>query len=355
MTPDSKHPTDNQEPNEALTTSQDVAPETTYKASEVTTQEATQASAEKPQQNTPGVLIMQWLTYAFWGWLIIGLIWLISVILANAITGADVSGIVPYAIAATIVMLPIAFATDLFYRKHEPVTKSGAATVIMVIHAVIFALLGIGALIVSVFTGLNALINIESSNDAVTVVVLSSLFATLVYAAAFVRTLNPFKKPLGARVYAFTMLGVAALLLVLSVAGPVITSMTTYNDRLIEKNLDAVQYAVENYTEENGKLPAELGQVTIYNDVAEKLVQDGKVHYIPGEKETSRVKLSNTYYRYQLCVTYDRENNERENYASYDRHNNNYALYMTMTPHDAGEVCYKLKASAPNTDPAIVE
>jgi len=312
-------------------------------------------SVESPTQvNTPGVLIMQWLTYAFWGWLIVGLIWLITVILSNAITGADVSGIVPYAIAATIVMLPIAFVTDLFYRKHEPTTKSGAATVIMVIHAVIFALLGIGALIVSVFTGLNALINIESSNDVVTVIVLSSLFSTLVYAAAFVRTLNPFKKPLGNRIYAFAMLGVTLLLLIFAIVGPVITTIATRGDRLIESNLSSVENAVQDYVRDNGKLPTSLDQVSLFDKDAEALVKNGEVKYIPEGAETAPTNFSNTYVRYQLCVTYDRENND-SGYSSYYAQNNEYETYVRTTPHDAGEVCYKLRTIVPKTDSIILE
>ncbi len=314
---------------------------------------ATDPTTPKPQPNTPGVLIMQWLTYAFWGWLIIGLIWLITVILTNAITGADVSGIVPYAIAATVVMLPIAFVTDLFYRKHEPVTKTGAATVIMVIHAVIFALLGISALIVSVFTGLNALINIDSGNDVVMVIVLSSLFATLVYAAAFLRTLNPFKKQLGTRIYAFAMLGVAVVLLVFAVVGPVITTIATRNDRLIESNLSSVENGIQDYARDNGTLPTSLDQVSLFSKDAETLVKNGEVKYIAEGAKTTDTSFSNTYLRYQLCVTYDHENNNYDAY--YSSNPNDYATYVRTTPHDAGEVCYKLQTLVPKTDPVTIE
>ncbi|MGH7218156.1 MAG: hypothetical protein ACREGE_01780 [Candidatus Microsaccharimonas sp.] len=308
----------------------------------------------KTQANTPGVLILQWLTYAFWGWLIVGLIWLITVILTNAIAGADVSGIVPYAIAATIVMLPIAFVTDLFYRKHEPITKTGAATVIMVIHAVIFALLGIGALIVSVFTELNALINVERASDVVMVIVLSSLFSTLVYTAAFVRTLNPFKKPLGTRIYAFAMLGVALLLLTFAIVGPVLTTIATRNDRLIENNLSSVENAVQDYVRDNGELPANLDQVSIFDEDAESLVKNGEVKYTPEGVEPATTSFGSTYLRYQLCVTYDRENND-SGYSSYYAQNDEYETYVRTTPHDAGEVCYKLRTIVPKTDSTILE
>lgn len=300
----------------------------------------------KTQVNTPGVLILQWLTYAFWGWLIIGLIWLITVILTNAITGADVSGIVPYAIAATVVILPIAFVTDLFYRKYEPAAKTGAATVIMVIHAVIFALLGIGALITSAFTGLNALINIENGSDVVTIVVLSSLFATLVYAAAFLRTLNPFKKPIGTRIYSFAMLGVALLLLALAIIGPVVTTISTRGDRLIENNLPYVENAIQDYVRENDKLPTSLDQVSIFEEEAETLVKSGEVKYI-AEGITEDTVIGGTYLRYQLCVTYD---HAYKDYADTTGRTERYTTYLRATPHDAGEVCYKLQTYAPKAE-----
>src|SRR5690606_24348193 len=117
-------------------------------------------TSEKQPHNTPGIIILQWLTYAFWGWLIVGLIWLIALVFMNALTDSaeDVLGMLPYAIAGTTVVLPIALTWDLFYRKHEPKKKTGGASVIMILPAVIFALPGIGALILAVFMLVNMLL-----------------------------------------------------------------------------------------------------------------------------------------------------------------------------------------------------
>lgn len=315
------------------------------------------AKDTKPPVNTPGVLILQWLTYAFWGWLIMSLIWLITVILSNAITGADVSGIVPYAIAAAIVLLPIAFVTDFLYRKHEPVTKTGAATVIMVIHAVIFALLGIGALIVSVFTALNASINFERNNDVAMVAIFSALFAALVYAAAFLRTLNPFKARAGAkllatRTYSFAMLGVTVLLLIFAIVGPVITTVATRNDRLIEQNIYSIESGVDDYANKHGELPATLDQVHISYKDGRAIVADGKVKYVPEGTSNTRKLTGHTYLRYQLCVNYERENDDTGyGYSSYYPSPNEYSTTIQPVPHEAGEVCYKLETFVPtNTE-----
>lgn len=300
----------------------------------------------KPQTSTAGVLVLQWLTYAFWGWLIVALIWVMSVVLVNAIIGTSVGDVVPYAIAASVVLLPLAFVTDLFYRKHEPLRKAGAATVIMVIHAVIFALLGIGALITSVFTGLNALINIADSNDSTLVVVLVAVFATILYTAAFLRTLNPFKKKTGALVYAFSMLGVTLVLLTAAIVGPVVATIATRGDRNIEQALPTIQSAIRNYATRNNELPANLDQLSIRSDKASELIASNGVEYIPEGKVTDNTGgFERTHFRYQLCVVYDRESQDDSNYYdSYgDVDNGGYATYLDVSLHDAGRTCYKLR------------
>ncbi|MGH7250207.1 MAG: hypothetical protein ACREGC_04480, partial [Minisyncoccia bacterium] len=102
--------------------------------------------------NTPNVIVMQWLTYAFWGWTALSLSILTGIVLANFINKADMGSFTPYAIAAVLVLLPISFVCDYFYSKHEPGKNTGSAMVVMVIHAVLFALFGVGALIGIVFS-----------------------------------------------------------------------------------------------------------------------------------------------------------------------------------------------------------
>lgn len=301
----------------------------------------------EPQTSSAGVLVLQWLTYAFWGWLIIALIWLMSVVLVNAILHESVSEVVPYAIAATVVLLPLAFVTDLFYRKYEPLRKAGAATVIMVIHAVIFALLGIGALITSVFTGLNALINDTPNSDSTTVVVLVALFATVLYGAAFLRTLNPFKKTIGSRIYAFAMLGAAVLLLIIAVVGPVVTTLASRGDRQLEQAVVNVNRAVQDYVSENNELPKDLNAVTLDEDSDMAVVRENKIEYRPeGAAPTTSENEFNTQkrFRYQLCVTYTHEGkNNRSSYYRDRSSNNRYTSYPMTTSHDAGRTCYKLQ------------
>ncbi|MFZ1250160.1 MAG: hypothetical protein WAR37_01805 [Candidatus Microsaccharimonas sp.] len=306
------------------------------------TQQPLATPPAKPQPSSAGVIILEWLSYAFWGWLIIGIIWLLSVILTNAIVGTAVNDVVPYAIAASVVLLPLAFITDLFYRKREPARKVGAAMVIMVIHAVIFALLAISALIVSVFTGINFVINSVDPGDITAVVILVSVAAFILYAAAFLRTLNPFKKIKGSLIYAISMLTITVLLLVFAVVGPVMTTLATRKDRQIEAALPTVSYAIQNYVSENDALPTNLSDITPRSDSAEKVIKDGWIEYKPEGMQVSFNENLTSYYRYQLCVNYDRESKESGGYYSYND-NSGYTTSLDAAPHSAGKVCYKVR------------
>lgn len=302
----------------------------------------------RPQTSSAGVVVLQWLTYAFWGWLILGLIWLLSVILINAIVGSSVNEIVPYAIAASIVLLPLAFICDLFYRKYEPIKKAGASMIIMVIHSVLFALLGIAALIVTVFTTLNMAINIDESVDAQLVTALTAGFATILYAATFLRTLSPFKSKKITLIYGLSMLAITVLLLVFAIAGPVIKSFATRDDRRIEVSLPFIQNSIENYITSNNALPASLHNVTIDNDAAAKLVADNKVEYISDGKVIKQSGSSERVsYHYQLCVTYTAATRSpyggSSGYSSYSEDDDDYASYLATYSHKAGRVCYKLQ------------
>lgn len=294
-------------------------------------------------QNSAGVLVLQWLTYAFWGWLILALIWLMTVVLANAILDEDVSGMVPYAMAAGIVLLPLAFITDHFYRKHEPLKKVGGAAIIMVLHTVLFAILGIVCLIIAVFTGVNLAIN-SGDVDARLVSLSIAAFAAVLYGAAFLRTLNPFKSRKPLSIYSFAMLGLTVLLLIFAIAGPLAKSVATRNDRLIEQNLSTVQRAVNEHIEEKNALPESLKDIELDSPEAQRLVDEDLVTYkkeASVSKSTIRSDEKSVEYRYQLCVEYSSAN---DRYKSQYYRQDEYSEFLSISYHDAGEQCYKLKS-----------
>jgi len=301
---------------------------------------------EVPPHNSPGVVILQWLTYAFWGWLIVALIWLIGVIVATAQGSAGATESIPYAIAASVVLLPLAFVCDLLYRKHEPVKKSGAAMVIMVIHAVLFALLGIGALITTVFLGLSLVINGNSITSGQVTALATTGAGALLYAGAFVRTLNPIKTKKLAMMYSTAMLVVSIGLLALGVVGPLVQSIASRDDRLIEEHLGTVNSAVNQYIADNQKLPTSLNNVALGSQGAQELVDSNRVEYIPGEPVTKPTINggSNMAYRYKLCVTYKAAAQNSSSYST-QRHNSDavYSSFVSVYGHGAGRTCYNLQ------------
>lgn len=298
--------------------------------------------------NTAGIMILQWLTYAFWGWTVLSLSILTAIVIANFINASNAGGSTPYAIAAVLVLLPISLVCDYFYSRREPAHKTGAATVIMVIHAVIFALFGIGALICAVF----GLVQLgTSSNDPKNTYVLlfSSLIIAVIYGATFLRTLNPGSSNWLRRAFTIVMAGTVILMTILGFVGPVAQERLTRDDRLINTNLYSVQSGISNYLSENGKLPSTLDQITVRGD-AETLIERKLVEYKPNTKRatssesTSRLDSGRgiTYF-YELCVTYAKADSDGDSYTEKLGNEGGYADYLSTSGHPAGRVCYKLK------------
>jgi len=164
-------------------------------------------------------IIIQWLTYAFWGWTVLILSILTSLVFAQLLNSSSSSNADYYVISAAIVLLPISFVTDFFYSKKEPKKKESAAMVVMVIHAVLFALFGIGALIFAVFSFVSLLTS-SGSHTSTYVSLWSSILITIFYAATFIRTINPAKLPWISKAYKIFMVVVILLFILLGFLKP---------------------------------------------------------------------------------------------------------------------------------------
>lgn len=310
--------------------------------------------------STAGVIVLQWLTYAFWGWLIVALIWLVGIVLADALLNESVDDIVPYSLAATIVLLPIAFLTDFFYRRHEPVKKTGAATVIMVIHAVIFALLGIGALIGAVFMALAMMLRDGDIHEGQIVTLITLLFAVVLYVFAFLRTINPFNSKKVAFFYGIGMLVISAAAILFGIFGPIVTSIQLRDDRRIERHLSSVQDVVDDYIQTNKKLPENLNTLDYDGEEqAQALVDDNLVTYkkINEGKVLESDDFSSLYnkqnvFRYQLCVEYKKASPEYTQSYSYRERSSDdeYTSRVLTSRHPEGGICYKLQETVYNMD-----
>lgn len=315
----------------------------------------TKISASK-KTNSPGLIILQWLTYALWGWTVLALIWLIATVITNFISDFDTSDTIPYAIASVAVLLPIAAICDWFYIKREPLKKFGAAMVVMVIHAVIFALCGIGALIVAVFSGVK--ITIATGDTTMMQVSLyTALIVAAVYAASFLRTLNPVKSRRSGYTYIGFMSIVAVTAIALGISGPLAQAQISKDDRLIAENLLILNSEIQNYTDNNKKLPQNLRELRLDND-AQQLIDRNLVHYKEVLPSTTTEKTADDYtktFYYELCVTYKTKRGNAYNMSDYTNPDKNgYSEYLdTIYAHPKGDVCYKLRTTDRTSEKSV--
>ncbi len=317
--------------------------------------------------NSPGVLVLQWLTYAFWGWTILALAWLTAISVGFFLNPSSSeyyqSEMVAYSLAAVIVLFVISLICDVFYSRREVLQKTGGAMVIMIIHAVIFALFGIGSLIVAVFAIVRLLIGDSDGSSygdsgALTTLITGSVI-TLVYGATLLRTVRPFKLKRSGLVYWIFMAVVTISITVLAIAGPTWNARMTRDDRLIERALPRLSDTINNHTAKADALPQTLAEVRDEaSEEARQLIDRNLVEYTPGKKvkqpDTNGedmplvspaskpviAPVDNDAYSYTLCVTYKAKKGS-DAYPAMER-----VRYSQTSPdtfyHQAGRVCYDL-------------
>lgn len=317
--------------------------------------------------NSPGSLVLQWLTYAFWGWTVLALAWLTTISVGFFIdkSNGSESTTIAYSLSAVVVLFLISLVCDILYTKREQLVKHGAAMVIMIIHAVLFALFGIGALIVAVFAVVRLLIGDsttgEQYGDSGTLTTLiTGLVIAVVYGATLMRTLRPFKLKRSSLVYWIFMTLVTGAVVALALAGPTWNARQTRDDRLIERSLSGVSEAVRVYTEKSNKLPASLEDVRDQTTGdARTLIDRGLVEYTAGQKLPADPATTVTpdkpialpdsadAYSYKLCVTYKAKKGPETPY--YGKDGSYYAVTSPDTyQHEAGRVCYDLQTEYTN-------
>lgn len=301
-----------------------------------------------------GVLILQWLTYAFWGWTLLAFVWLLYIVMASLVNGDNVTGMIPFAIAASVVLLPISFACDWFYTKRESSKKQGAEMLIMVVHAVIFALFGIGMLVSALVVALQMVITTPPDASSQIVWLITFIVSALFYAITFIRTLNPKPKLKLQHKYSYIMAVTISILIILGFFGPVAQASLTRNDRDIAAYLDDVASAVNTYVMDKNALPNSLGDVELDGVAADIVARDLVMYRKEDSSDDSKALAPNdnsvtesqyTYYRYKLCVTYRDKDTESRGYSPSDYKLEYYSNYPTTYGHPAGDVCYKIETN----------
>jgi len=319
-----------------------------------------EGSTDNP--STSGTMVLQWLTYALWGWTIVGVAYLISITATFVFEGGRLANSfqepVAYGIAAVLVLLPVSLLCDIFYSRQEVEHKKGASSVIMVIHAVLFALFAIGTLIAAVFSFVNIFLSGYHTSPQVILVTATSMF--VLYVLTLIRTVKPFEIRKLRFIYRIVMSIIVLGVCVWGIVGPVAATAMTKDDRAVSEGLTTVSTAISSFTANSHTLPKDINQIidsrAIYGarnwDTTKDLANRGLVTYTPNTtppaaKPADDLKgMQSSYktYYYELCGVFKYAANE-DSYSSYSTlSNDGYSSYPRSTNHTAGKSCYKLKA-----------
>lgn len=324
------------------------------------------APAAKPHVSG-GVMVLQWLSYAFWGWFGVAMTWLTGVVVAYFVTGnsTDVTATLAYPLAAVIVLFALACVTDFFYARHESAQKVGLTNAIMLVNVVLFVLVAVGAAVTGLFALISMALNTDPSagTDGQVIAAWTSLAAIVIFGAASARAVFGGKVKVIRRAHWIVMAVAALGMITLSIAGPVVGVQSTKDDRVIEQGLPHIREIVSAYVNENGVLPktlevAQQAETSSDNAAMKQLISRKLVRYTANVKEPTEnsyygsvtyydYKPSKTYY-YRLCATYSHIKKASGTYtdtiaASSD--GGDYMPYLSIYSHAKGEVCYNLEAT----------
>ncbi len=317
------------------------------------------AKEVKKAGSSAGEIVLQWLTYAFWGWFILALTWLVASTTMHFLgqKGNETFGpSASYGVAAVVVLFVVSYVADRIYSKHEPSEKHGVAQVVMIIHAVLFALSSIGAAIFSVFALVSMVVGDVNSYDTVEnkqTMLITGLVVALLFALLALRTLRPLTLWGKARGYRLVMSVVTGAVLVAASVGPLAYLYNTKQDRLIETGLPMLSNDISNYVSSKNHLPGSLADITPTSKEVETLLAEHLVTYTPNTKPTTatapdvktlELQPDTKTYSYQLCVVYaDTKNQFNNKYATtymYPAGSTSPDVYT----HAKGKVCYDLVA-----------
>lgn len=319
-----------------------------------------------PKESNAGTLVLQWLTYAFWGWLILGVAYLVSITAGYTLNpgqmGDSIQEPVAYGIAAVLVLLPVAVLCDIFYSKQEVDRKKGASSIVMVIHAVLFALLGIGTLITIAFSLVNMLLSGYRTGTQVVLITAACMF--ILYFLTLVRTVKPFMVKKLRFIFRIVMAAVVVAVCIWGIAGPVAATARTKDDRAVSQGLTSLHSVINSYASSKGALPNDLGVVLQERNRYESsswetikdLIDRNLITYTPNTKAPSpepsasdsmTVQPSGKTFYYELCgvYKYDAPNKYSKRFYGNDLETGGYSTYLESSAYHAGKNCTNLKTT----------
>ncbi len=293
------------------------------------------------------------MTYVLWSWALGAL----SILLSGTLTYifVDKAGnfdFLIYTLATLIVLLPLAYVADRFYRKVEPEQKHGFPAVVMVLNAVIIFLVALAGLITAVIALLTMLVS-PGDNSGKLITFMSAAVVATLGILLFLRIMRPAKLVAFPKLFPKIVLAIAGLTVVVSLIGPFGSEVSRRNDKLIESGLPNVNQAIQTYASNNKKLPDNLSSLSLYDKDARTLVNQNKVDYRIISQVAPPYSFNNTSGigatilgsgsnlngdrtgEYELCVTY-----KKERKATYDTGYVNSKTSINTDSHKAGRQCY---------------
>lgn len=274
-------------------------------------------SAKKGKEpiSTPAFVTMQWLSYAFWALASIAIVYLVSVI-TNYVLNVDTTvttEAVAYAVAASFIVLPLAFTLDVFFSRHEDDNKSNASSVVMVVHAVGFAVISVIALITAVFNLINMVLN-DYDDKGLWIAVVAAVTTCVLFGILFIRTIKPELFPRLREYYRYLILALILIAGFWAIFGPGAKALDTKQSRGVRDSMMQITSAVDNYVTSNGTLPKDIDAMMsagyYFGDVSTSQMKDyivrGVLSYEPNTKAFTEADGVKTFY-YKICGTFDRD------------------------------------------------
>jgi hypothetical protein len=177
------------------------------------------------------------------------------------------------------------------------------------------------------------------------IVLASALTLLALNALLFMRIVDVPRLQLVRSKFSWIMATLAVAALVIAVAGPVLHTVNSKSDRIIDDGLPTIDTAVQDYVATNSVLPASLAVLSTNSSSSGDLDADGtsliKNHLVTYAKEapTPAVagSISGPTLNYELCATYK--------YAGSPIGTDTGETALTNGEHGAGYVCYQLNSS----------
>jgi hypothetical protein len=311
--------------------------------------------AEISSRSSGGVMVLQWLSYAFWGWFGVAMGWLSAVTIAYFVQGnsSDITSALAYPLASVIVMFILAASADLLYVRREPLHKQGGASAIMLIHTVLFVLIAVGAAVTALFALISMLLNTDPSvgTDTQVVTAWTSLVLVVIFAMSALRVLFGGRLHKLRTIHWVVMAVLALGMMAAAIMGPVVGAQVTKDDRLIEEGLPTLVASVSAYVGENKKLPETLADAndsyTYTTTASRSLVSRNMVKYTKNVTAPITINDNSSTYYYRVCVTFTQIKKASGTYSdsSGESVDGYYPSYLTISSHPKGEVCYNRSAT----------